>query len=54
MVYMEVVTEPNNVSDRIKAYLDNPQWLEHTKDPQRKKSRDEPLQIYNNTWKSSS
>ena len=34
VVYVEVVTEPNNVSDRIKAYLDDPQWLEHIKDPQ--------------------
>ena len=31
---MEVVTKPNNVSDIIKAYLDDPQWHEHIKDPQ--------------------
>ena len=31
---MEVVTELNNVSDRIKVYLDNPQWPEHIIDPQ--------------------
>ena len=30
---MEVVPEPNPMSDRIKAYLDNPQWPEHIKDP---------------------
>ena len=34
---MEVVTEPNNVSDGIKAYLDDPQWPEHIEDPQQKK-----------------
>ena len=34
LVYMEVVTERNNVSDGIKAYLDDPQWPEHIKDPQ--------------------
>ena len=26
---MEVVLEPNIVSDHIKAFLDNPQWPEH-------------------------
>ena len=31
---MEIVTEPNNVSDRIKEYPDDPQWLDHIKDPQ--------------------
>jgi hypothetical protein len=31
---MEVVPEPNNVSDRIKTFLDDPQWPEHIKDPQ--------------------
>ena len=34
---MEIVTQPNNVSDRIKAYLDDPQWLEHIKDPRKEK-----------------
>ena len=29
---MEVVLEPNIVSDRIKAFLDS-QWPEHIKDP---------------------
>ena len=33
---MEVVPEPNTVSDCIKAFLDNPQWPEHMKDPQLK------------------
>ena len=31
---MEVVLEPNIVSDRIKAFLDDPRWPEHIKDPQ--------------------
>ena len=31
---MEVVLEPNTMSDRIKAFLDDPQWPEHIKDPQ--------------------
>ena len=30
---MEAIKKPNNVSDRIKAYLDDPQWPEHIKDP---------------------
>ena len=30
---MEVVTKPNNVSDRKKACLDDPQWPEHIKSP---------------------
>ena len=34
LMYMEIITELNNVSDRIKAYLDDPQWPEHIKDPQ--------------------
>ena len=34
VVYVEVVTEPNNVSDRIKVCLDDPQWPEHIEDPQ--------------------
>ena len=33
LVYMEVVLEPNTVSDRIKVYLDDPQWPKHIKDP---------------------
>ena len=34
VVFMEVVPEPNIVSDCMKVFLDNPQWLEHIKDPQ--------------------
>ena len=33
---MEVVREPNTVSDRIKVFLNDPQWPEHIKDPQLK------------------
>ena len=33
---MEIVLEPNIVSDRIKTFLDDPQWPEHIKDPQLK------------------
>ena len=33
---MEVVLEPTTVSDRIKAFLDDPQWHEHVEDPQPK------------------
>ena len=33
MVYMEVVPEPNIVSDRVNVFLDDPQWPEHIKDP---------------------
>jgi hypothetical protein len=33
---MEVVPEPNTMSDCIKAFLDNPQWPGHIKDPQLK------------------
>ena len=36
LVDMEVVPKPSNVSDRIKAFLDDPQWPEHIKDPQLK------------------
>ena len=31
--YMEVVMEPNTMSDRIKVFLDDPQWPKHIKDP---------------------
>ena len=34
LVYMEVILEPNIVSDFTKAFLDDPQWHEHIKDPQ--------------------
>ena len=31
---MDVVPEPNIVSDLIKALLDDPRWPKHIKDPQ--------------------
>ena len=31
---MEVVMEPNTMSDHIMVYLEDPQWPEHIKDPQ--------------------
>ena len=31
---MEVVMVPNTMSARIMAYLDDPEWPEHIKDPQ--------------------
>ena len=31
---MEVVMEPNTMSERIMTYLDDPQWPKHIKDPQ--------------------
>ena len=37
MVYMEVVMEPNIVSDRLKAFLDDHQWPKHIKNPQGKR-----------------
>ena len=39
LVYMKVVPEPNNVSDCIEAFLDDPQWLKHIKDPSTKANR---------------
>ena len=30
---MEVIPEPNIVSDHIKAILDDPLWHEHIEDP---------------------
>ena len=36
LLYMKVVPEPNTVSDCIKAFLDDPQWLKHFKDPELK------------------
>ena len=36
VVYMEVVPEPNTVSDHMKAFLVDPQELEHIDDPQLK------------------
>jgi hypothetical protein len=31
---MEVIREPNTVSDHIKTFLDDHEWPEHVKDPQ--------------------
>ena len=36
LVYMEIVPEPNTMSDCIEAFPDDPQWPMHTKDPQLK------------------
>ena len=36
VVYIAVVSEPNTVSDCVKAFLDDPQWSKHIKDPQLK------------------
>ena len=33
---MEVVPEPNSVSDCMKVFLDDPQWPKHITDPQLK------------------
>ena len=33
---MEVVLEPDTLSDRIKAFLNDPQWPKHIKDAQPK------------------
>ena len=30
---MEVVSEPNTMSDHINAFLDDHEWPEHIKDP---------------------
>ena len=34
---MEVIPEPNIVSDCIKVFLDDPQWPKHIKDTQLKR-----------------
>ena len=39
VINMEVVPEPITVSDRIKAFLEDPQWPEHIKDPQLKQMK---------------
>jgi hypothetical protein len=44
VVYMEVIPEPNIVSDRKKALLDDCQWPKHIKDPQQKQIK---RQIFN-------
>ena len=36
---MEVVLEPNTVSDHIKVFRDDPQWPGHIKDPQLKQMK---------------
>ena len=36
ILFVEGIPEPNVVSDCIKVFLDDPQWLEHNKDPQLK------------------
>ena len=36
VVYMEVVLEPSIVSDRLKTFLDDPQWPERIKNHQLK------------------
>ena len=38
VVDMEVIHEPNTVSDYIKTFLDDPKWPEHVKDPQSTKA----------------
>ena len=35
-MYTRVVPEPNTMSDRVKAFCDDPQWSEHIEDPQLK------------------
>jgi hypothetical protein len=39
VAHMEVVPEPNTLSDRLKAFLDEPQWPKHIKDPQLKQMK---------------
>lgn len=34
VVYTDIVMEPSIVSDRMKAFLDDPEQLEHIRDPQ--------------------
>jgi hypothetical protein len=46
---MEVVPEPNTMSDCKKAFLDDCQWPKHIKDPQRKQIKRRFLKN-NNTW----
>ena len=36
---MEVVSEPNTVSDCIKTFFDDPQWLEDIEHPQSKHTK---------------
>jgi hypothetical protein len=46
---MEVVPELNTMSDCIKAFLNDPQWPEHIKDPQLKQIKRQ-TSSNNNTW----
>jgi hypothetical protein len=43
VVYMEVVVEPDTVSDHIRVFLDDPQWPNYIQDPHLSKSRGELL-----------
>ena len=46
VMYMEVVLEPNIVSNCMKVFLDDPLWPEHIKDPSLKQiKRHIPLNI---------
>ena len=38
--------EPNTMSDRIKTYLDDPQWSEHIKDPSIQENQEANLLKY--------
>ena len=38
---MEVVPELTTMSDRIKAFLDDPQWHEHVEDSQPKQIKEQ-------------
>ena len=44
---MEVDPEPDIVSDRMKLFLDDPQWPKHIKDPPHKQIKRHTLQTYN-------
>ena len=33
VMYMEVIPEPNTMSDHVKVFLDDPQWPKHIKNP---------------------
>ena len=49
ILIMEVVPEPNIVSDRTKAFLDDPQWPEYIKDHELKQIKRKQIpNIYNN------
>ena len=42
---MEVVPEPNTVSDHIKSFLDDPQWPKHIKNQLKQIKRRTSLKI---------